>query len=418
MRGVKSDTTNNAFSNEMRLLLQCFQIEAVGLTVELSEFNDTLAIDWNRFISLTARHRLFPQVNAFSKRYPEIIPAQVQHAIAEQASKNLRRMLSLAGELHVIHQLFENEHIGFIAMKGPLMVQQLYGDYSFRQSRDVDILVQVKHVDNAIGALTQAGYHLLDAYFVEDMGKRDLYMKRENHVRFRHPNKMIFIELHWAVSKYFTSIKTPLLFDHSLEIDVHDKKYRTFPVDDYFVILATHGIYHRYELLFWLYDIAHIMSMPGINYASLLTKAELYNCYTPVKVSMALASSVFGMHKPLSQLGFQKLNNREQFLFNQCFDTIRAADTRKKSIGSKGFLSTLLQRYSNQRYFWLMTDDWGSKKRILLNTLIKPYVWGNDEKLPNSNIVYLLMTQVKWLKMVVMGRMTRAGKLKGGDREA
>ena len=81
-------------------------------------------------------------------------------------------------------------------------------------------------------------------------------------------------------------------------------------------------------------------------------------------------------------------------------------------------MSTLLQRYSNQRYFWLMTDDWGSKKRILLNTLIKPYVWGNDEKLPNSNIVYLLMTQVKWLKMVVMGRMTRAGKLKGGDREA
>jgi len=413
MRGVKNDNTNKAFSSEMQLLLQCLRINTPYLKEGLTEFYYTHSIDWNHFICLIARHRLFPQVNAFSKRYPDIIPVEVQVRIAVQASKNLRWILTLAGELHIIHQLFESEHIGFIAMKGPLMVQQLYGDYTFRQSRDLDILVEENYIDKAIGVLTNAGYHLLDAYFVHNKEKRPLYMKRENHARFRHPNKMIFIELHWAVSKYFTSIKTPLLFGRTIEIDVNDKKYRTFPEDDYFVIMATHGIYHRYELLFWLYDIAHIMLMPGINYSGLLARAEKYNCYTPVKVSMALASSVFGMHKPMSQLEFQKLNSREQFLFDQCFDTIRAAGTRKKVNGFKRFFNTLRQRYSTQRYFWLMTDDWGSKKRVLLNTLIKPYVWGSDEKLPNNNIIYLLMTQVKWLKMLITGKMSRAGKTKG-----
>ncbi len=397
-----------SFSAEMQLLLQCCSDSLARNSVTPSITISDRAIDWNRFVSLVARHRLFPLVNRAFKQIKDVVPAAIQGEIAIQASKNLKRMMNLAGELKLLHRLFSAHDLEFISLKGPLMVQQVYGDYSYRQTRDLDILIEEQNIDRAISMLSGAGYLLKDEYFCRHPEKRALYMNRENHVRFRHPDKMIFIELHWAVSKYFTTIKTASLFKNSTEITVQGTLFRTCPLNDYFIILATHGIYHRYELLFWLYDIAHLMSLPAINPGEVLAHAGRLNCTTSVKVSMALSKSLFNLNIPAFELQKSDLTKREQFIHDQCMIAITGADSSNRAERSGDFLNTLRQGYAHQKYLVLMTDDWHSKKRVFLNMLIKPYVWENDRKIPKSNFIYLILTQLKWIKLAISFRSSQS----------
>jgi hypothetical protein len=403
---------NSDFSPEMKFFLQCCKCNLKKDSLEVTEHISQQTIDWTVFSALVAKHRMFPQVHQVFHRCKQIIPVEAYDEIAGHASKNLKKMLNLAGELDVLHQLFGNHHIGFISMKGPLMVRQLYGDYSCRQTRDLDILVEESTIDKAISVLSGAGYILLDKYFTKNPEKRKLYLKRENHVRFRHPGKMIFIELHWSVSKYFTTIKTEVLFRNKITFSVQGKEYNTVSPSDYFIVLATHGVYHRYELLFWLYDIGHLLTIQGFNREELIIRAEQFKCTTSVKVSIALACSFFDLNIPGFEPQGHNLTSREQFIYKQCIETINSAGSAGGAGAKNSFLQVIRQRVAQQKYLMLMTDDWQSKKRIMLNTFIKPYVWENDRQIPNNNFVYLILTQFKWIKLMLGGKLQSKGKVR------
>ncbi|MFZ4522035.1 MAG: nucleotidyltransferase domain-containing protein [Bacteroidales bacterium] len=396
----------------MELLLSCCRSNLENNYIELKEYLSGPSIDWQEFIALVARHRIFPMVHQVFKNCRVEVPVEVQLEIENQAAKGLKRVMNLAGELEALHQLFDVNKIEFISLKGPLMIWQLYGDYACRQTRDLDILVEEINIDKAILVLSHAGYHLIDKYFGLHPEKRALYLKRENHVRLRHPHKMIFVELHWTVSKYFTTIKTATLFDHQTQVNVHGRNFNTLPPDDYFIVLATHGIYHRFELLLWLYDIGHMIRMPAINMKELPARAEKFNCTTAVNVSLALAESLFNLSEPGDFQQLKPLTKKEQFIYNQCVDTIMGTSTQKPASRINRFLNTVTQRVSQQVYLLLMTDDRASKQRVLLNTLIKPYVWEDSAKIPQNNLLYLVLTQVKWLKIILSGRMNQRGQVR------
>lgn len=403
-----NNLTKASPSAEMQLLLACCRNLSGKLPIEF----DTNEINWGHFIKLVSKHRLFPLVNHVIKNNGENIPVNIRDEIAIRASKNQKKMIALAGELKTLNSLFSASGVDFIGIKGPLMVQQFFGDYSSRQSRDLDLLIQVPDIEKAISLLAGAGYQLKDDYFMRNLEKRHLYMKRENHLGFFHPVKRIILELHWSVSKYFTSFKTEDLFAHSIQIEVEGLNFKTLPLEDYFVILASHGVYHRFARLFWLQDLACILSTPGIGIAKMLAKAEKLHCLSATRAGMALAATFFEIKTPEGFPEIHTLHKKEKYLFRQCLATILDNRQLMPDNRSGKIVNTIKQRFSHQKFFFLMTDDWASKRRILLNTLIKPYVWGDKEKLPNNNMVYLLMTQIKWLKMVVTGRMTRTATLR------
>lgn len=396
-------------STEMQLLLHCCSTQSGTEPSGLSEIITGGSVNWKYFIELTGKHRLFPLVNQVFYHFQDHIPNEVKDEISRKASRNLKLMMKLAGELNLIHDLFSTHNIPFISLKGPLMSIQFYGDYSSRQTRDLDILIHEKDIELVIGILSEIGYQLKDQYFLKNNEKRALFMKRENHVRLFHPGKNILIEIHWAVSKYFTTINTEQLFRDKITLEVNHRTFSTLSPPDYFIILATHGIYHKYELLFWLYDIAQLLQKPDITQNELLDHAKKNKCLTSVKVSMALVHSLFNIQNPA---GSTQLTKKEQFIFNQCFDAISGAKPPKSGQYFGNLISGLGHRFLKQKYFLLMTDDWQSKKRVLQNTLIKPYVWENESKLPGNNLIYLFMTQLKWLQLTLSGRLTRAGRIR------
>jgi hypothetical protein len=321
-------------------------------------------------------------------------------------------MMRLAGELKLVHALFNSSNIKFISLKGPLMVIQFYGDFSERQTRDLDVLVSKNDVDSAIQALLNIGYKLQDSYFLKNPEKKALYFIRENHVRLFHREKKSLIELHWAVSKYFTTLKTESLLENSINLDFSGNQLLTLNPDDYLVYLSTHGVYHKFELLFWLVDIAQVLSNREIGVDEILAKAAAAKCKSAVNVSLALACQVFDIDLKEKNPGILTLTAKEQFLYDECLASMTDSVPEHKSSNRSALFTTLKKRYNHLKFTFKMTDDFKSKIRIANSVFIKPYVWDEDEKLPRNNFIYLALTQIKWIKLVLTGRMKTDGKIR------
>lgn len=402
---------NKSGSAELSLLLRCCSYITDSTVPVFGQSADFQPTDWIRFLFLTKKHRLFPQAYQTLKNFPEIVPQYVIHELEAAFTRHRNRMTTLSAVLLQIHLIFEQQAIYWIALKGPVMAEQLYGDPAHRQTRDLDILVRADQIDQAIGLLLRYGFHLTDTYFLRNPEKRILYMIRENHVRFRHPEKRMYIELHWSVSKYFTSITAQYLFEHAVDIDFQGKTIKTLSPELCFPVLASHGVYHRYEELFWLYDIVQLMQRPGFSQSEMTTLGRELRCTTAVRVSMALAGEIFNGSK-VKQKSTIALTRRERFIVGQC----RKVITEEKSGRSGSFLARLTRalrrRISDQIFLLLMTDTRESRWRVLSIAAIKPYVWPDEARLPVNNWVYLIMTQFRWIRMLISGTMKPGGRIR------
>jgi hypothetical protein len=400
---------------EFQLLLRCCTTALHNDTGPITVFFEKHHPDWNRFLKLTQHHKLIPVVNRVLSEIPEYVPPEILSTLGELSGRSLKRMMNLNSELQKIHRIFESAALPFIPLKGPVMVKQLYGDYASRQTRDLDVLVQPERLVSAISLLSENGFILQDEYFIKNPEKRRLYMMRENHVRFSHPHKKIIVELHWAVSRNFTTPSTDYWFKHAIPIEIEGRQFRTFPVEDYFVILATHGIYHQYELLFWLYDIAHLVKNSAASRKSLTDHAMELKCVSAAKVSIALAGNLFGINREhvTAQIS---LTQRDRFLYHQCIKKLSENPHKKEPRFHPRIIRSLQRRLTEQAHFLLMTNTWHSRSRAFINMLIKPYVWKEEDILPLNNLVYLFMTQLKWLKMLISGKISRGGRIRKGRR--
>ena len=56
-------------------------------------------------------------------------------------------MLKLSGEMENISELFMENNIRSLFLKGPVIALDLYGDVSLRTSKDLDILLSINDLD-------------------------------------------------------------------------------------------------------------------------------------------------------------------------------------------------------------------------------------------------------------------------------
>lgn len=405
-------TIKPGLSAELNLLIDCCKIKLGTKAVEQLDFEIISQINWNKFIELTSNHRLFTLVNKVLGNNTDILPAEIKEEISRKSGKNLKLMMRLAGELKLVHALFASNNIKFTSLKGPLMVIQFYGNFSDRQTRDLDILVSENDVEPAIRALQKIGYDLQDTYFLKNPEKKSLYFKRENHVRLSHHEKKTMIELHWAVSKYFTTIKTESLFENAINLDFSGDQFITLNAADYLVYLSIHGVYHQFELMFWLVDIAQVLSNSKIGVDEILARAASSKCKSAVIVSLALACHVFDIDLKEKNPEIMPLTAKEQFLYDACFASMTDSVPEHKSSNRSTLVKTLKKRYNHLKFTFKMTDDFKSKIRIANSVFIKPYVWDEDQKLPRNNFLYLIQTQLRWIKLVLTGRMKGDGRIR------
>jgi hypothetical protein len=216
--------------------------------------------DWNMFLDLAFHHRLFPGLGGKMKFFDvEVVPPYVIQKLKKWHQSNTFHMLHLTAEMEYLNQMFFNNGIDTLFLKGPILGQILYGDIAHRTSSDVDILVPINRLKSIEKNLVKMGY-IKDDYIESILND---WKWRHHHFTFFHPEKKVKLEVHWRLNPgpgkeppfselwerkqaiFFTS--TPIYYLGSEEL---------------FFFLVTHGARHGWSRLRWLVDLDHLIRKP------------------------------------------------------------------------------------------------------------------------------------------------------------
>ncbi|PWV93804.1 putative nucleotidyltransferase-like protein [Paenibacillus cellulosilyticus] len=256
--GMKEDS----LPIELQLLLSIISDETVHTEDYIRNLIEQ-SIDWDTFVLLAYQHRVYPVVaSRIKSSYETLFPIEVNKQLSQMYIRNTFQMLKLTAEMEKLCRELETQHIRSLVLKGPVLAEALYGDFSLRTSKDVDLLVSKDDLALAEKVILQQGYkpdketlQVLNSLFVKD-----------HHIGYTHPETGVQVELHWRMS--------PDTYKEPAFSELWERRRSTvktnYPVhylghEDLFVYLVLHGARHGWFRLRWLADVDR-MIREGLNW--------------------------------------------------------------------------------------------------------------------------------------------------------
>ena len=175
-----------------------------------------------------------------------------------------QNFLMSAQLLHLVY-LLKQKDIDILPIKGPLLAQHAYQDISIRPFSDLDILVQIKDLQEVRQILTSLGY---ENKHPADTMKHPYILKNFSDISFTHPQTGVIIELHWKLIKTasaeLSNIKA--LFKNSHPVLIQNMELKSLPLEEEFLYLCIHAAKHRFERIEWMNDLSLLFRKYHTNY--------------------------------------------------------------------------------------------------------------------------------------------------------
>jgi len=215
------------------------------------------SIDWDRFVYLAKQHRLYPvAASRIGQIGSSVFPEHVITAIRQLFMRNTFRMLQLTAVMENVCSELASGHIPTLVLKGPVIAEALYGDFSLRTSKDIDILVPEHCIEQAEDRLLQLGFQ------PDEHTPRILnaLKRKKHHLGYTHPGSGIQVELHWRMSSdTFKESAFAELWERRRTTKRTTKPVYYLGQEDLFVYLVSHGARHAWFRLRWLADIERML---------------------------------------------------------------------------------------------------------------------------------------------------------------
>ena len=204
--------------------------------------------------------------------------------------------LALAAELVKLIDALEALGIEVLAYKGPALAQQLYGDATLRQFRDLDILVAPADVLRTRDALCRLGYRESEPFNASLLRK---HVASQCEWPMMGSDSGTVIELHWALFPRYASLDLSVaeLSRASVKVAIAGEPVRSLAPHHLALVLAAHGTKHFWYRLGWLVDFALVLrDCADADAARLIEGAARRGMRRIVLTSAALANSVLGIN--------------------------------------------------------------------------------------------------------------------------
>lgn len=237
-----------AMTAEMRLLIAAARDPSARAAEECRRLC-ALEIDWDRLLSLAARHRVHPHIWRALRNCPHV-PAPVRQHLEGRCHDVARRNLLLTGKLLRILDRLESHGIRAVAYKGPALAQHVYGEISQREFDDLDILLLLRDAMRAVNILRHEGLEA-DEQIPAAATERYLRLEREFHLS---SDDGAAVELHWAVCPRYFALDLPVesLLDRSQCGELLGRPVRRLSWPDLLQVLCVHGALHCWSRLEWV----------------------------------------------------------------------------------------------------------------------------------------------------------------------
>jgi hypothetical protein len=260
------------------------------------------AVDWDRFATLAHYHRVAPLVWRKLRLRPELkLPAPVAQRLESADRHNALRCLTHISWLVEMADLFTQNGIAAIPLKGCCLAARYYDDVSSRHAGDIDLLVAPADLARADRILKQVGcvqissktHDTVPESFVEDQHfvHHQSYLTRNG----------IALELHFRLNQNpsLLPLQVSDIAARATLVRLGNTDLRTLPDDLQFLFLAIHGARHEWERLQWIYDIALLVHKASPDRVrDWLDLARRQGVFNPAVQALALAHLMLGVAVP------------------------------------------------------------------------------------------------------------------------
>ena len=256
---------------------------------------DLGAVDWDGLCALACREGLAGLlVSAVRRLRLDVAPDHLA-VLGEQAVRTAARNTHLRAQLARIAGYFERCGVDLMALKGIVLIDQLYGRSQLRPMGDVDVMVRPEQLDAACAALQRLGCHsgppLLRGDFFPRYYNERTYMspgpcpvKLDVHVRPFRPN--------W----YRRRVPDDALWPACTTILIDGAPVRVASLERQLIHLVVHAAIHGAKRLLWLMDIALFVRRHGdrIDWGRLADLTVAWGLHHPVRTGLAAVQQQFG----------------------------------------------------------------------------------------------------------------------------
>jgi hypothetical protein len=251
--------------------------------------------DWDALLDMAGAHGVRPLLlRELRRRFRDLTPETTKAALRAFQSGHLARSLLLMREFRAVADALSAQGIRFVPFKGLALACQLYGDPSWREFNDLDILISERDLQQAEAALAAAGYRPRHG----DREYRRAFLAYQNQYMLVKEDIGLAVDLHWEFC--MKGIPFPITAAETwdrLETDtIAGAPFATLGRSDLAIYLAGHGAKEGWKSLGWVCDFAHFLDRnPGLDWSGLHDRAAAAGCGRPILLAHELAARVFGV---------------------------------------------------------------------------------------------------------------------------
>ena len=304
--------------------------------------------DWESFRRLAIGQDLLPLVYERLKPYRAALPAGFE-ALEALYAGNGKRNLILARNLLQAGEALKQAGIPSIALKGPALAIQAYGDLSLRHFADLDILVQPQDVRRAGQMLQGLGW---DSPSLDHTQEHNWLLKAEKDITLQRGDEIL--ELHWNVAEpgMVGSIPVESWWQDLRPVQIFQQEVRTLSPENTFLFLSLHGVKNSWRPLKWVADLAYFVSAtPDLDWPVIAERARAWGLQRGMRTGLLLAERYCGLVIPPDLAPGCQKDRAARSLARQVIEAISAEAAAPSQMGSALFFLHSRERWRDRFYY-------------------------------------------------------------------
>ena len=285
----------NDYANQFSLILEACRTEPDPERIEhcLQSIGN-----WNHLLNIAYMHGVLPLVYKTLKSQPAAIPSKALEYFKMRNFEIAQTNLQMSSELLRIVNVFNENGIAYIALKGPVLSQIIHGDTLQRQYTDLDLLVAQKDIYKAALLLQENDY--LPEHSI-DFLKNRTFLNIGQDLTFKNKQHGVFIELHWQLFLNLQVRKSQItLFSaQQMSSDILGQKIDTLEFEHLLIYLCIHGSKHFWERLEWVVDIDRLVrERQGIDWSKIANLVNAMQVEIMFYLGLSVAHGLFQTKLP------------------------------------------------------------------------------------------------------------------------
>ena len=222
------------------------------------------------------------------------VPASLVVGLRQMYTQAVHQHMRILFALRRLQTILDKGDTQWAVVKGPVLVEMLYGDPGTRSYEDLDALVEPRSFQEAVRQLEAAGVQLLDRNWK--------VIRRESfgELHFLLPANLL-LDLHWSLVTIYrgrTSMNSTEILTRRRQVQLAGIPAWSLDPVDQVLHLAVHAALSGADKLIWLKDIDLAVRTLANDWQSLAERAERWRVAAPVGLMLSRAATTLGTPVP------------------------------------------------------------------------------------------------------------------------